>query len=102
MVSDWATHIVVVPKNNGIRICGNYKVTLNSQLQVDKYPLPKPGNLFSTLSGGQFFSTLDLSNAYHQMEMDEWSQAMLTINTHTELYKYLRLPFGVASAPSLF
>ena len=54
-------------------------------------------DLFATLSGGHFFSTLGLCNAYHQMEVEE-----LTINTHKVLYRYLRLPFGVASAPSLF
>ena len=100
--SDWATPIVVVPKKNGIRICSDYKVTLNPQLQVDKYSLPRPVDLFATLSGGHFFSTLDLCNAYHQMEVEEPSQALLTINTHKGLYRYLRLPFGVASAPSLF
>ena len=52
MTSKWATPIVVVPNKNGIRICGDYKVTLNPQLQVDKYPLPRPVDLFATLSGG--------------------------------------------------
>ena len=61
--SDWAAFIVVVPKKDEkLRICGEYKVTLNPSLEVDKYPLPKPENLFATLSGGKVFLKIDLSH----------------------------------------
>ena len=58
--------------------------------------------LFANLSGGQTFTTLDLSHAYLQLELEEESQELVTINTHKGLYKYTRLPFGVASAPAIF
>ena len=44
--SEWAAPIVPVPKKNGrFRICGDYKVTINQELEVDQYPLPKPEDL---------------------------------------------------------
>ena len=66
--SDWAAPIVVVPKHDGIyRLCGDYKVTVNRDLEVEQYPLLKPKNLLATLAGGQKLSKLDLSQAYQQL-----------------------------------
>ena len=65
--SEWASPLVLVtvPKaDKSVRICGDYKVTINQYLDTDKYPLPTPQDLFATLSGGKYFTTLDLKNAY--------------------------------------
>ena len=101
--SEWGSPIVVVPKKTGgVKICGDYKVTLNQVLDVDQHPLPKPSDLFATLAGGKVFSKLDLTQAYHQMEVEEKFKHLLTITTHKGLYRYRRLPFGISSAPALF
>ncbi len=101
--SDWAAPIVTVPKSEGkIRLCGDYKVTVNQALTVDQYPYPKPEELFATMANGHKFTKLDLRQAYLQMELDESSRLYVTINTHQGLYQYTRLPFGIASAPAIF
>ena len=101
--SYWATPIVPILKKDGsIRICGDYRQTVNKHAKTEIYPLPRIEELFTTLSGGQSFTTLDLSHAYLQLELEEESQELVTINTHKGLYKYKRLPFGVASAPAIF
>ena len=39
--SEWAAPIIPVVKTNGsIRICGDYKVTVNQAAKLDTYPLP--------------------------------------------------------------
>lgn len=43
-----------------------------------------------------------MSHAYQQILMDDDSKKYLTVNTHRGLFKYNRLPFGVASAPAIF
>ena len=101
--SEWAAPIVPVLKKNGrMRICGDYKVTLNPCLEVDRYPLSKPEELFVTISGGERFTKLDLSHAYQQMVLDDDSKDLVTINTHRGLYRHTLLPFGISSAPALF
>ena len=101
--SDWAAPIAPVPKKDGqLRICGDYKVTVNQALETEQYPLPKPEDLFATLAGGKKFTKLDLSHAYLQLPLDEKSRKYVTINTHRGLYEYTRLPFGISSAPATF
>ena len=101
--SSWAAPIVPVLKKNGkMRLCGDYKLTINQVSPTDTYPLPLIEEIFSNLSGGTLFSKLDLSNAFLQLPLDDESKQYLSINTHKGLFRYNRLPFGVASAPSIF
>ena len=52
--SDWAAPIVPVVKPSGaLRLCGDYKVTINKAVKVDTYPLPLVNELFANLAGGQ-------------------------------------------------
>ena len=92
--------IVVVPKKDGkFRICGDYRVTINQSLEIEQYQLPKLEDLFATLAGGKQFLKLNLSQAYQQLLLYDKSAELVTINTHHGLFRYNRLPFGVASAP---
>lgn len=101
--TEWAAPIVPVVKQNGsVRICGDYKCTVNQVSKLDKYPIPKTEDLLATLAGGRKFTKLDMSQAYQQLLLDEDSKKYTTINTHKGLYQYNRLPFGVSSAPGIF
>ena len=63
-------------------MCGDFKVTLNPVMSVDHYPLPKPQDLFASLSGGKKFTVLDLAQAYLQLPLDEQTQKLVVVNTH--------------------
>ena len=43
-----------------------------------------------------------MSQAYQQLLLDESSRQYVVINTHKGLFRYLRLPFRVSSAPGIF
>ncbi len=101
--SEWAAPIVPVMKaDSSLRICGDYKVTVNKVSKLDNYPIPKTDDLYATLGGAEYYSKLDLSQAYTQIPLEEESKKYTTINTHKGLFKYNRLPFGVSSAPGIF
>lgn len=98
--SSWATPIVPVLKKSGeVRICSDFKITLNPVLEIDQFPLPRIEALFSKLQGGIIFSKIDLSQAYAQICLDENSKELVTISTHKGLFQYQRLPYGIACAP---
>ena len=102
--SRWAAPVVAVPKDEAgaVRLCGDYKQTINQVAPVDTYPVPSTEDLFATLKGGEKFSKLDLSQAYQQLQLEEQTQELLTINTHCGLYQPTRLQFGVHSAAGIF
>ena len=101
--AEWAAPIVPVNKDDGsLRICGNYKLSINPYLNIDRYPLPIPADLMASVTGGKRFSKLDLRAAYQHMPLDTESAKLVTINTHQGLYQYTKLPFGVSSAPAIF
>ncbi len=97
--SRWAAPLVPVPKKDGqLRLCDNFKVTINPVMQVDQYPLPKSEDLFTTLVGGQKFTKLDLKQAYQQMQLEEDAKDLVTINMHTSG----ALPVHQVAVPSSF
>ena len=52
--SNWAAPIVPVEKGDGgLRICGDYKMTINPRAECDKFPVPRTEDLLATLSGGK-------------------------------------------------
>lgn len=100
--SEWATPLVPVRKaDGGLRICADYKITLNPNLLIDRYPLPKIDDLLVRLNGARVFSKIDLTQAYNQVELDD-SKQYTVINTHRGLFRYNRLVYGLASSPGVF
>lgn len=101
--SEWATPVVPVVKTNGnIRLCGDFKVTINQYLQIDEHHLPTIDELFAKMAGGTKFTKIDISQAYLHVPVHPDDQHLLTLNTHKGLYKSTRLMYGVASAPAIF
>lgn len=67
--SSWASPIVMVRKKDGTyRLCVDYRA-LNDCTIKDAYPLPRIQDTLDTLSTAKWFSTLDLTSGYWQVEL---------------------------------
>lgn len=101
--SRWATPLVCVPKVDGsVRLCGDYRSTVNRVIHTEKYPIPSVKEIRYSLSGGEKFTKLDLRCAYQQMLLNTNSQELCTVNTHKGLFRCTRLPYGVSSSPGIW
>ncbi len=104
----YGTPVVPIKKasqgQNGsnLRICGDYSVTVNPQLEPHRHPMPSPEDLMRKLGHGHGFTKIDLANAYNQIQLGPESQKKLAISTHKGVLLQKRLPFGISSAPGYF
>ncbi|XP_043205454.1 uncharacterized protein K02A2.6-like [Amphibalanus amphitrite] len=99
--SGWGTPLVVIPTQNGVRICADYRLTVNPQLEQTKYPMRTADELFSGVRGKRF-AKLDCRSAYLQVELDENSKNATTVTTHRGDYRMNRLPYGISVCGALY
>lgn len=99
----WGTPLVIVPKANGsVRLCADYKITVNQHLEPGHHPIPRVEELFQQLHGSTYFCLLDIYKAYLHVALDEESSKVAAISTHRGTYRVKRLFAGLATAPSIF
>ena len=81
---------------------------LNKITRKDRHPV---NNVFEKLASlkadtrksFKYFASLDLQDAFHNIEMaDEQSKDVTAITTPYGLFRFLHLPFGLSSAPNVF
>lgn len=88
-------------KNGSLRLCIDYR-DLNRKTVPDKQPIPRIQDILDGLGGQKWFSTLDMTKAYHQGYMDESSQKYTAFSTPWALHEWLCIPFGLTNAPPVF
>ena len=77
-VSPYGATILFVQKKMGkLRMCIDYR-SLNHQTKLNVFPIPCIADLFDCLGKATVFSSIDLSNAYHQVCMREVDEHKMT------------------------
>ena len=100
---EWASPLVIDIKKNGkIRVCADFKVTINRFVKKQLHPLPTLNEVANEFAGFTEFSIIDLKDAYYQVLVDPSCRKYLTIVTEKGYFRYKRLPFGITIAPMLF
>lgn len=62
--SEWSIPLVCIPKVDGVRLCADYRVTLNKQLIPDTYPILRIEDIFNQVCGSKYYCTFDIYRAY--------------------------------------
>ena len=100
--SPWSSPVVPVRKRDGsLRLCIDYR-RLNDLTHGDSHPLPRVEDCLDALSGSAWFSVLDLQSGYWQQEVRESDKQKTAFSTHTGLWEFSRMPFGLKGAPASF
>ena len=98
----WVSSLVTVLKPNGqIRVCIDPK-DLNRVLRRSHYPTPTIDEILPELSRAKVFSTVDAKNGFWHVEPDDDSSHFTTFNSPFGRFRWLRLPFGLCTAPEEF
>jgi hypothetical protein len=75
---------------------------LNDVTVGDSFPLPNIQDILDRLGRARYFSALDCASGYWQVPLSEEDRVKTAFSTMTGHYEYLRMSFGLKSAPSTF
>lgn len=96
----WCNNIVIVEKpDKSLRLCLDPK-ELNNSIEREKFLIPSPEEIYSDLSEKEVFTVLDLKDGFFQILLDD-PEKVCTFVTPFGRYRFLRMPFGISSAPEV-
>ena len=100
--SPTATPVLFVKKpGGGLCFCVDYRV-LNTITIKNCYPLPLIREILDQLCKAVWYTKLDIVGAFNCIQMKEGEEWKTVFRTHSGLYKYLVMLFGLANTPSMF
>jgi len=83
-------------------MCVDY-TAINQRTLKDSYALPRIDEIFDSLQGAKYFTTLDMKAAYRQVEVEEEHKphTAFTVGPYG-FYQYSRMPFGLTNSPATY
>ena len=70
----------------------------NEAVVCERFPIPTVDEILHDMNGSTVFSCIDLKWGYHQLELSPESRDITAFATHSSLFQYKKLLFGLSSA----
>ena len=100
--SPWSSPVLLLKKKNGdFRFCIDYR-RVNKNIKRDMFPLPRVDDILENLRDSSVFTTLDMKNSFHQIELDEGSRDFTAFRTMSGSYRFKRSPQGLSTSPAAY
>lgn len=100
--SAWSFPVVIATKKDGKpRFCVDYRL-LNARMKGDRYPIPKPIEIFDDMKGAVVYTGFDFFTGYWQFLMTTFCQELTTFICRYGTFAFKVMPFGLMNAPSTF
>ena len=98
----WVSPVFGRPKGQGkYRLILDVSI-LNKFVRVDHFKMEGIATAVSLASPGCFMGKLDLSNAYFHIGVAREAQPFLGFQWRGRVWRWMALPFGIATAPRIF
>lgn len=107
-LSDWNSPLLLIPKKldssgkQKYRVVIDYRAINKNALRPDRFPLPQITDILDRLGQCVYFSCLDLSQGFYQLEIDPRDREITAFSTDEGHYQLKRLPMGMSISPSAF
>ena len=98
--SAFAAPAFFVPKKGGKRRKVIDYRDLNEITEKDRYPIPPIERMNDHFHGVQWFSKIDLRDAFFMIRMKEGEEHKTAFRTRNGLYEFLVMPMGLTNAPA--
>lgn len=106
--SPYNSPIILVPKKGmdedgkqKKRLCVDFRA-LNEECVPFSYPLPRIEDILDKLGHARYFTTMDLSQGFHQVEIEPTDREKTAFSTDFGKYQYKKCPFGLRTIPGFF
>ena len=98
----WCSNPIIIETPTKFRICLEPSQTINKTIERPVFQMPTITEHLHRLGRARCFSVLDAKDGFLQCPLDEASSLMTNMHTSFGRYRWLRMPFGVNSAPEEF
>ena len=98
----WCSSELIRETPKKVRVCIDPNQTVNKAIHRPKHQMPTLNEKLRKLSAAKCFFLADVRDGFLHIPLDEESSWMTTMYTSYGRHRWLRLPFGITSAPEEF